>query len=148
MDSDGPSFLLVDGNNILHAWEDLRTIATRNRRRAVVDLIRRLTDWSDDAEEKVVLVFDGGGALPREEQRDRRIQVIQGGGSETADVLIERLASKYAGIYRLAVATDDRAVQNLAAAAGAEVISSEGLKDRLDAGARRRAEWLRRHRKG
>jgi predicted RNA-binding protein with PIN domain len=147
MDPDRPSFLLVDGNNVLHAWEDLRALRTRSADRARRELIRRLTDWSDDSDDRVVLVFDGGARSPRDEQRDRRIQVIHGGPGETADAVIERLVLKYATSYRLTVATDDRAVQDLAAAAGAETISCDLLKARLESGARNRADWLRRHRR-
>lgn len=147
MDSNRPSFLLVDGNNVLHAWEDLRPLRIRSVDPARRELIRRLTDWSDDSEDRVVLVFDGGARSPRDEQRDRRIQVIHGGPGETADAVIERLVSKYGASYRLTVATDDRAVLDLAAAAGAETISCDLLKARLEAGARNRADWLRRHRR-
>jgi predicted RNA-binding protein with PIN domain len=147
MDTFRPSFLLVDGNNVLHAWEDLRSLRLRSADLARRELIRHLTDWSDDAEDRVVLVFDGGIRAPRDEQRDRRIQVIHGGPGETADAVIERLVLKYAGSYRLAVATGDRAVLDLVAAAGAETISCDLLKARLEAGARNRADWLRRHRR-
>lgn len=147
MDTARPSFLLVDGNNVLHAWEDLRPLRTRSADPARRELIRRLTDWSDDADDRVVLVFDGGTRAPRDEQRDRRIQVIHGGPGETADAVIERLVLKYATSYRLTVATDDRAVLDLSAAAGAETISCDLLKARLEAGNQNRAEWLRRHRR-
>jgi predicted RNA-binding protein with PIN domain len=142
-----PSFLLVDGNNILHAWEDLRPLMARSADKARVSLIRRLIDWSDDSDERLVLVFDGGVRSPRDEQREGRIQIIHGGAGETADTVIERLVLKYAGAYRLVVATDDRAVGDLSAAAGAEVISAALLHDRLEAGIRARGEWLRRHRR-
>jgi len=147
MDRDRPSFLLVDGNNVLHAWEDLWPQRTRSADLARRELIRRLIDWSDDSDDRVVLVFDGGINSPRDEQRERRIQVIHGGPGETADAVIERLVLKYATSYRLSVATDDRAVQDLAAAAGAETISCDLLKARLEAGLQNRAEWLRRHRR-
>lgn len=147
MDPDRPSFLLVDGNNVLHAWEDLRPMRLRSVELARRELIRRLIDWSDDADERVVLVFDGGSRSPRDEQRDRRIQVIHGGPGETADAVIERLVLKYGATYGLSVATDDRAVRDLAAAAGAETISCDLLKARLEAGHQNRADWLRRHRR-
>ena len=142
-----PSFLLVDGNNILHAWEDLRPALRQGVERARAELIRRLVDWSDDADERLVLVFDGGRKSQREEQRQSGIQVIFGSAGETADVVIERLVSKYAGTYRLIVATDDRSVDELAAAAGAETLSSIGLHQLLASGARHRSEWLRKHRR-
>jgi predicted RNA-binding protein with PIN domain len=147
MDPNRPSFLLVDGNNILHAWEDLRPLLARSADKARTCLIRQLTDWSDDSEERVVLVFDGGGRSPRDEQREGRIQILHGDAGETADAVIERLVLKYAGTYRLVVATDDRAVQDLSAGAGAEVISAGLLRDRITAGLRSREEWLRRHRR-
>lgn len=142
MGDPSPSFLLVDGNNVLHAWEDLGRLLSRSRERARSELVRRLTDWSDDSEERVVLVFDGGGNAPRDERREGRIQVIHGSPGETADAIIERLVLKYAGIYRLSVATDDRAVSDLAAAAGAETLSCAALSDRLEAGWRARERWL------
>jgi predicted RNA-binding protein with PIN domain len=147
MSNDRPSFLLVDGNNILHAWEDLAALLRRFRNAARAELVRLLTDWSDDADERVVLVFDGGGASPRDEVRERRIQIIHGASGETADSIIERLALKYAETYRLVVATDDLAVRDLAEAAGAEGISADALRDRIEAGRRARARWIERHRR-
>lgn len=142
-----PSFLLVDGNNILHAWEDLRPVLRQGVEKARAELVRRLVDWVDDSDERLVLVFDGGRKSTREEHRESGIQILFGSAGETADVLIERLVSKYAGTYRLTVATDDRAVSELASAAGAETLSSAGLLQRVEAGNRLRAEWLRNHRK-
>jgi predicted RNA-binding protein with PIN domain len=147
MDPHRPSFLLVDGNNVLHAWDDLRPVLLRSAEQARAELIRRLTDWSDDSDERIVLAFDGGTRSARTEQREGRIQVIYGAVGETADAVIERLVLKYAASYPLIVATDDRAVRDLSAAAGAEVISAGLLKDRLEAGLRARQEWLRRHRR-
>jgi predicted RNA-binding protein with PIN domain len=147
MDPQRPSFLLVDGNNILHAWDELRPTLLRSAEQARTELIRRLTDWSDDSDERIVLAFDGGTRSARNERREGRIQVIYGGAGETADAVIERLVLKYAASYRLTVATDDRAVRDLSAAAGAEVISAGLLQDRLEAGLRARQEWLRRHRR-
>ena len=68
--------------------------------------------------------------------------MIHGSPGETADAIIERLVLKYAGIYRLSVATDDFAVRDLSAAAGAETISCAALADRLEAGRRARERWL------
>lgn len=142
-----PSFLLVDGNNVLHAWEDLRPALRQGVEKARAELVRRLVDWSDDSEERLVLVFDGGRKSTRDEHRESGIQILFGSAGETADVMIERLVSKYAATYRLTVATDDRAVSELASAAGAETLSSAGLLHRVEAANRLRAEWLRKHRR-
>lgn len=147
MDSSRPSFLLVDGNNILFAWAALRERHAESREAARAELIRQLTDWSDDSDVRVVLAFDGGVRAPREEVRGKRIQVIHGGPGETADAVIERLVLKYSETCTLTVASDDHAVRDLVEAAGASVISAEGLLDRIDSGMKNRAEWLRRHRR-
>lgn len=147
MDSARPSFLLVDGNNILFAWDSLRQRRAISPDAARAELIQVLTDWSDDSEERVVLAFDGGVQSPRDEVRGRRIQIIHGGPGETADAVIERLVLKYVSSYPLTVASNDHAIRDLVEAAGASVISAEGLLDRVQASQRKRAEWLRRHRR-
>lgn len=147
MDPDRPSFLLVDGNNLLFAWDDLRAMLPHRRALAKSSLIQCLTDWCDDSDERVVLVFDGSQASPREEKRDHRIQVIYGGPGETADDIIERLTLKYVAQYTLTIATDDHAICDLVEAAGAEVLSARGLRERIEAGRRSREEWLKRHRR-
>ncbi|HET7512176.1 MAG TPA: NYN domain-containing protein, partial [Chthoniobacterales bacterium] len=50
---------------------------------------------------------------------------------QTADSIIERLTSKYAGRFRILVATGDYLEQETAGASGAETISPEGLRDLL-----------------
>jgi predicted RNA-binding protein with PIN domain len=47
---------------------------------------------------------------------------------QTADTIVERLASKYAGRFKLLVATDDNLEQQTVWASGAECISSESLR--------------------
>ncbi len=147
MDSARPAFLLVDGNNVLFAGDVLRRRRATSVEAARAELVQTLTDWSDDSVERIVLAFDGGVQSPRDEVRGRRIQIIYGGPGETADTVIERLALKYASTYRLTVASNDHAIRDLVEAAGAAVISAEGLLDRIEASKRQRAEWLRRHRR-
>mgnify|MGYP003634898377 CR=1 FL=1 len=147
MSKSRPSFLLVDGNNIIHAWPEL---LQRHRLRpgsAHSELIQHLSDYRDWSEDRVVVVFDGRGNTVDEERHSAGLQVFYTSGSQTADDVIERLAIKYADLYNITVATDDRAEQDIVVGAGGEALSSFGLKDRIDASRRNRDGWLDRHRR-
>tara|TARA_R110002096_G_scaffold387471_8_gene581677 strand:+ start:1410 stop:1856 length:447 start_codon:yes stop_codon:yes gene_type:complete len=146
MNNSRPSFLLVDGNNIIHAWPELLERHRRSPGSAHVELVNQLGEYRDWAEERVVVVFDGKGGAVNEEQREGGLQVFYTGADKTADDVIERLAIKYADQYGITVATDDRAEQDIVIGAGGEALSSSGLKDRIEAARRSRDGWLDRHR--
>ena len=137
---DRPQFLIVDGNNILHAWDDLLEMHRRRRGSAHVELCRRLRQFRDSSDYRVVAVFDGKGDRIEEEREPSGIQIVYTDGSNTADDVIERLVAKYAGQYRITVATDDNAEQNLVASLGAEVWSARLLREEVD---RREGDWRR-----
>lgn len=147
MSTSRPSFLLVDGNNILHAWDDLRGILLRDRERARSELVQRLTEYRQFTGQRVVLVFDGRAAQAAEERTAGGIQIIFSNSRQAADGVIESLVRTYAATYDLIVATDDRAVQDVAVGAGAESISAVALASRVAAGATEMNRWLDRHRK-
>ncbi|MDF1861496.1 MAG: NYN domain-containing protein [Verrucomicrobiales bacterium] len=147
MNESRPSFLLVDGNNIIHAWPDLLTLHRRRRGSAHPELIRRLGEHQDFSGDRVVVVFDGRGVTTTEERQAEGLQIFYTSASHTADDIIERLAIKYAAQYDITVATDDRAEQDIVVGAGGSVLSSDGLRDRLDAAERSMRDWIKRHRK-
>ncbi len=126
------SFLLVDGNNIIHAWSDLVEMHRRRRGLAHVELCQRLRQYRDTSDLRVVVVFDGRGNRHEEEREPGGLQIIYTDGGSTADDVIERLVAANAGRYRIIVATNDRAEQNLVDALGAEVWSAETLRAEVD----------------
>ncbi len=127
------SVLLVDGNNILHAWEDLRVLHKTRKGSAHVELCRRLTSFQDVSNYvRIVVVFDGRGARIEEERVPHGIQVFYSDSSRTADDIIERLVHKYAERYTLHVATDDVMEQDAVIAAGAEALSALMLRNLVD----------------
>lgn len=142
-----PSFLLVDGNNIIYAWPDLRERHRESKGSAHAELIRLLQEYRDWSDERVVIVFDGRGAGISEEPRESGLQVFYTGEGQTADALIEALARRYAESYDITVATDDRAEQDVVVGVGGHAMSSEALRDRMEAGHRSRQDWLKRHRR-
>tara|TARA_R110002096_G_scaffold4493_10_gene20839 strand:- start:8127 stop:8570 length:444 start_codon:yes stop_codon:yes gene_type:complete len=120
--------LLVDGNNVVHAWKDLADLLRGNRNLARLELCKRLTSYQDIADfARVVVVFDGRGSKIQEESIPKGIQVFYSDSKRTADDVIERFVHKYATIYSLIVATDDVMEQDAVIAAGAEAISTNAL---------------------
>lgn len=127
-----PRVLLVDGNNILHAWADFRQRLEPNPAAARDALIHRLNLYRDASECHVVLVFDGRGRSRSQNREPASIQVIFSASGQTADAVLEQLARAYSERFDLVVASDDLAVQDAVVAAGATAISSEGLRRELE----------------
>jgi len=94
-------------------------------------LIRQLRDFQDWSGTKVVVVFDGRGSSVSHEAEPSEIQVFYSRVGQTADSIIERLASKYAERFHLIVATGDYLEQETTGASGAETISPDGLRNLL-----------------
>ena len=148
MDSMVPfSFLLVDGNNIIHAWPELHDLHRRQKGLARTELQRQLLEYQDQSGKRVVLVFDGRGPGITDEREPNGLQVIYTNGSSSADDVIERLAAKYAEKYDLTVATDDLLVQNGVISSGGFAISSNQLSDWLDRAAGEMQRFIERRRK-
>lgn len=126
-------YLLVDGNNIIHAWQELLALHDRKRGLGHAELRRRLRHFHDLSDYRVVVVFDGRAGRAEEEREPGGFHVIYTGGGSTADGVIERLVGKYAAVRRLIVATNDFAEQNLVSSLGAEIWSAETLKAEVEA---------------
>lgn len=131
-------YLIVDGNNIIHAWRDLAALHQRRRGLAHVELCHRLRQFRDQSDYRVVLVFDGRGGRREEQREPGGLQIIYTDGGSTADDVIERLVSRHAATHRLVVATNDLAERNLVYAMGAEVWSAETLRTEM---AGREGRW-------
>ena len=126
-----PQYLLVDGHSIIFAWPELRLLHARRTSLAREALIRQLRDYQDWSGVRVVVVFDGRGTAVSHEADPGEIQIFYSRDGQTADSIIERLTSKYAERFDLVVATGDYLEQETASASGAETVSPEGLRERL-----------------
>jgi predicted RNA-binding protein with PIN domain len=125
-------YLIVDGHSVIFAWPDLRRLHDRRTSLARDELARRLRDYQDWTGIHVVVVFDGKGAEVSATADPHDIQIFYSRAGQTADSIIERLASKYAARFRIIVATSDNLEQETAAACGAECISPEALREMLN----------------
>ena len=96
-------------------------------------LVRKLRDYQDWTGVRVVVVFDGRGTGVDVTAEPGEIQIFYSRAGQTADAVVERLASKYGTQFNLLVATSDYFEQETVGACGAECISAEGLKGILEA---------------
>ncbi|HEY2568134.1 MAG TPA: NYN domain-containing protein [Candidatus Udaeobacter sp.] len=125
-------YLIVDGHSIIFAWPELRKLQTRRSLLAREALIKRLREYQDWTAVRVVVVFDGKGRRIETTSDPHEVQVFYSRTGQTADAIIERLASKYAQQYELIVATSDSMEGETVEACGAEWISPEALRGLLE----------------
>ena len=125
-------YLVVDGHSVVFAWPELRKLHERRASLAREALIRQLRDYQDWTGVRVVVVFDGKGSQVSATSDPHEIQIFYSRKGQTADAIIERLASKYAMRFDLTVATSDYLEQQTASASGAECISPETLREILE----------------
>jgi len=121
-------YLIVDGHSVIFAWPELRKLHARCSSLAREALLKQLRDYQDWTGVRVVAVFDGKGKKVEATSDPDEVQVFYSRGGQSADAIIERLASKYAKQYDLVVATSDSMEAETVHACGAESISPEGLR--------------------
>lgn len=127
-------YLIVDGHSVIFAWPELRKLHARRSSLARETLIKQLRDYQDWTGERAVVVFDGKGKEVTEESYPHDIQIFYTRSGQTADAIVERLASKYASRFDVTVATSDHMEQETVTASGAMCISPDGLRKLIDAG--------------
>ena len=121
-------YLIVDGHSIIFGWPELRKLQARRSSLARETLLKKLRDYQDWTGVNVVVVFDGKGKKVDAISDPAEVQVFYSRSGQSADAIIERLASKYAKRHELVVATYDSMVAETAHACGAEPISPDGLR--------------------
>jgi predicted RNA-binding protein with PIN domain len=129
-------YLIVDGHSIIFAWPELRELHARRSSLAREALLKQLRDYQDWTGVRVVAVFDGKGKKVEATSDPAEVQVFYSRSGQSADSIIERLASKYGKRFDLTVATSDSMEAETVHACGAEWVSPEGLRG-LIADARR-----------
>ena len=126
-------YLIVDGHSIIFAWPDLRKLHSRRTSLAREELIKRLRQYQDWTGVNVAVVFDGRGADVSEQSDPHDVQIFYARRDQSADAIIERLASKYASRFEITVATSDSLEMETVNATGAAVVSPDELRKLLEA---------------
>lgn len=128
-------YLLVDGYNIIFAWEELKELAHRDLASARQKLIDILSDYHGMHPCSLLLVYDSykvSGARGTQEE-EGGITVVYTKEGETADSFIEREVTRLAKQYRVRAATSDRCEQNIILGAGALRMSARELRGEVEA---------------
>jgi predicted RNA-binding protein with PIN domain len=125
-------YLIVDGHSVVFSWPALRALHSRRPVLARDELVKQLRHYQDWTDTRVVIVFDGKGARTSVTADPHDVQIFYSRTGQTADAIVERLASKYASRFPLTVVTSDYLEQQTAAACGAECIAPETLLAMLD----------------
>ena len=107
------SAIIVDGYNIIFAWEELNELAKHDLDAARRRLCDILSSFPGFKKCYLVLVFDGWKVKgnPGEKETFHNIQVVYTKENQTADAYIEALADQIGRNYAVRVATSDALVQ-------------------------------------
>ena len=118
---DGKEYLLVDGYNIIFAWDELKKDARESLDFARNNLIHRLCNYQGYAGVEIILVFDAYKVKknPGSVEHHRNISVVYTKEAETADTYIERVSHELSKKHRVRVATSDGAEQMIILGGGA-----------------------------
>ena len=130
----GPEYLLVDGYNIIFAWDDLAAIAKEDMDLARSRLVNLMCNYRGLHRCEVILVFDAyrikgnTGSV----ETVNNISVVYTKEAETADSYIERTTHELSKNYRVQVATSDRMEQLIIIGNGAMRISADAFRKEVD----------------
>ena len=126
--------IIVDGYNIIFAWEDLAAQAKDDLEAARKRLCDLLSNYAGFKKCYLVLVFDGWKVKgnPGEKTQYHNIQVVYTKEGETGDAYIEALVAKIGSNYAVRVATSDALVQLSSFRTGVLRMSARELREELD----------------
>lgn len=132
---EGPEHLLVDGYNVIFAWDRLRELAADNLDAARHKLMDILCNFAGYRRCVPILVFDAykvKGA-EREIEKYHNLYVVYTKEAETADMYIEKTTHEIAKRYRTRVVTSDTTEQLIILGAGAMRVSSQAFEEEVSA---------------
>ena len=127
-------YLLVDGYNVIHAWEELKELAKINLEGAKGRLLDILCNYQGFKKCVVIVVFDAykveGHGIGVEKYHN--IHVVHTKEAETADQYIEKVVQEIGKKYHVSVVTSDRLEQFIIRGQGATLISSREFEEEIE----------------
>ncbi len=127
-------YVLVDGYNIIFAWEDLAKLARENLDAARSSLINILCNYSGMRGCELIAVFDAYKVKgnPGSVEKIHNISVVYTKEAETADAYIERVTHELGKKHNnIRVATSDGLEQLIILGNGAYRISATAFRDEI-----------------
>lgn len=129
-----PEFIIVDGYNLIFAWDELKKLAADRLDLARGRLMDMLSNYCGFTKAKLILVFDGfrtpGNPGSREDYHNINVAFTKDG--ETGDAYIERLADEIGKNYSVRVVTSDNLIRLSALRSGVLRCSSGEFKNEVE----------------
>ena len=143
----GPEYLLVDGYNIIFAWDELKPQARQSLETARYQLMDLLCNYQGFQKNVVIVVFDAYKVKgnPGSVEKYRNIHVVYTKEAETADAYIERATYEIAKNHRVRVATSDGLEQLIILGHGAIRVSAKEFHEEVEAAEGRISQILERN---
>lgn len=130
----GEDYVIVDGYNVIFAWDTLRELSEHNIESARGKLMDILSNYQGYMNCKLIVVFDGykvkdnkGERFPYDD-----IDVVYTKEGETADAHIEKLTHELARKHKVTVVTSDGLEQIVTMGQGAIRMSSQDFKAEVE----------------
>ena len=130
----GEDYVIVDGYNVIFAWDTLRELSEHNIDSARGKLMDILSNYQGYMNCKLIVVFDGykvkdnkGERFPYDD-----IEVVYTKEGETADAHIEKLTHELARKHKVTVVTSDGLEQIVTMGQGAIRMSSRDFKAEVE----------------
>ena len=130
----GEEYLLVDGYNIMFAWDDLKQLAQQDVSAAREALCEVLINYQGAKQCRVILVFDAykvKGNPGSVEQRGG-VRVVYTKEAQTADAYIEQATYQLRREHRVRVATSDALEQLIILGHGALRVSARAFRQEVE----------------
>lgn len=127
-------YLLVDGYNVIFAWDDLKALAAVNIDSARDKLIDIMSNYQGYVGCELILVFDAYKVKqnPGSITKHGNIHVVYTKEAETADMYIEKTTHELGRKYKVTVASSDGLEQLIIMGQGALRMSSRGLREEVE----------------
>lgn len=127
-------YLLVDGYNVIFAWEDLKDLAQVSIDGARGKLLDILCDYQGMKKCNLIVVFDAYRVQGHKTEIStyHNIHVVFTKEAETADQYIEKFAHENGKKYNVTVATSDGLEQIIIRGQGCRLLSARELKDEIE----------------
>jgi len=127
-------YLLVDGYNIIFAWDELSEMAKENVDGARGRLMDLLCNYQGMKKCNLILVFDAYRVQNHQTEilDYHNIHVVYTKEAETADQFIEKFAHENGTKYKVTVATSDGMEQIIIRGQGCFLLSARELKEEIE----------------
>lgn len=140
----GREYLLIDGYNIIFAWEELKRLSEKSLDLARNTLINKLCNYRGFCDFEIILVFDAYKVKHShgEVEHINNIDVVYTKEAETADMYIEKVSHELSKNHKVRVATSDGLEQIIIIGNGAVRITADDFIKEIETAENKIREYL------